>query len=1758
MGLIFPNQDVDTVWQRKIAAEFDYFSKYYDETDKVWRGNGPGMLNTLNITVEPNIVLLPGARITLTGLIRGPLSNVDNNVNLPPPSVRTVDGLFDALAMESWDGTKGKLVLRVTAGTGSTSSIPVGSETKFALQMLMPAEAGSVDDSEPRLQIEASRGGVDLVCQVQPSEAQRVLNVKVPTGREFVKKSVLQTKCWPGECNVITFTIAVSTALDSSMDVMFAIKGLRGMKKPDRNTCYNSDACGDDKAFLVPLFDVVTGSNHVNLFESAGDLAKSTYAMWDETQGTLMMKIARGARIEPFKDYSFKVHFRNKYVGVKSSDIRLEAEMPNDPEQYFTGPSGEGEKMDGTESIEVCAPAFMSKAASQSYPWPGCQGHSESNNMTVVLQPNVKMMYPSNITITHVMGGINNVTMDESATVPRGFQTEFNFVVDPVAGHDHIVIKLQNTHDMLAGETYKFSFTFKNPRTGQNPPGVGVSAVSHADLFTIAETKFTKDSGAPIAGRTSAGEAAVLRITDPTFVIKKIGQSSPYPDALNNITVTIAANIRLWGGNATTNTTGTKITVAGLSSIADATGMLGVVEPSHLYGSTDKFKPHAQWSKELGELIFEMADGVVWSTRDEPIVVSVQVRNPGVCTSSPTVTISATAPGSKCEMPILPEVMERDVTSVPFSTCVACGASGDRCNSCIKCDYSCSDRDAMPLKVHAPAFVTKTVAQNVTWPGAVNFITVTLRANIELTTASNIYIAGFVGSNATTGAIPLHNTTLEFGTSEWDDVAKKLTLKPDSTVSAGSEAVFTFKLKNPLVGQRAPLITIWATNTGSCEAPVDKCVMDTLSTVEHHPLNVDSQQFTVKDIVQSNPYTDACATSGRKNLITVTFATNFVVRRPTRFTISGLMGSVTKSNDNFKLASNPSFGTPQFVKWAASTGSLVLTLPDGVATEAGTSYSFTFELLNPPSPQSAPPVSISTGEIAPVRMHSPAVAGLAAGDQLPLKIVRPEITTLKIEQSTPRPGAMNTITVSMKTNAPIQPNRGSSLTISGFHGAQAPRGLIALKTAQTAGTGDVLQSFRSSEDGVPGAGSWCPDSKALTIFFSETLNHTMPNGYVFSFDILNPTCNQACATLQAVAQGLNCAPEGCGAVASFVASETREELTVLELGSRDGCPMKVEAPAFIAKTISECSDIGGEANTLSVSLVPNVDLPMGSVVSIVGLVGARVKKGPAPVSGRDAPLFGKPTWIESSATLKLTVQSDDGMKARETISFNLEVENPMSFQEPVQPSVGADHPSVIIGVSTMSGQVLGASSTPSIIAASITESSTVIRSYNTLMMMMKTNVVVPVGSEVTISGLIGSVLTGSDYEIGGMHPFYFQKVSFTPVDDGVGATGDLILRVTSAIPANMHTMIALEVKNAEQEQPAQTCTILVRCPANSHGCDYLPDGSMGLRPFDMVGRVLSFKSQAAFTTKSIGQSSPYPGDINVLTLTLATNVEFRIASLDVAKITISGLAGANATYGAISLGGSHPFTDAVWDGTSLQFRIGADMVAGVPYVLSFEVANPFLPQFAQDVYVKSEELGALEGGEMEYDSLRILSGIFNAMPGEGAPLFVRDSGFKKAEIWQSSPYPCAENVICVTLQPSVPMTAEQDTRIQIYTLSNARSANGTGTLTIYSSSSVDSANVETFKSPVSGAVSSGHWNDDADMLELEVTCRIEAGVIITMCFNLINPAASQLSSEVYVKSSNLPEGQMLRPPPAMSGRLLLRFPCGARTTHRRRVPRGFA
>ena len=245
-------------------------------------------------------------------------------------------------------------------------------------------------------------------------------------------------------------------------------------------------------------------------------------------------------------------------------------------------------------------------------------------------------------------------------------------------------------------------------------------------------------------------------------------------------------------------------------------------------------------------------NGTSWDVDDAEIILSFVVVNPGTCQSSPAVIVSAQVANTDCQVDIVATDMVKDDTTVPFDKCRACTGV---CEACENCNVRCDSQDAHPLKVHAPAFVRKEISQSSSWPGSNNTISVTFEANIELTSATAIFISGFAGGNATNGSIAVASPFASLQTAEWHDENKLLYIdvgQPGTKTgesSGNTTYSLSFVLTNSLISQRSPLITIWALNTGTCMAPVPKCTMDRSSDAASMPLHIDDRGTSSGDTI---------------------------------------------------------------------------------------------------------------------------------------------------------------------------------------------------------------------------------------------------------------------------------------------------------------------------------------------------------------------------------------------------------------------------------------------------------------------------------------------------------------------------------------------------------------------------------------------------------------------------------------------------------------------------------------------------------------------------------------------------------------------------------------------------------------------------------------------------------------------------------------------------------------------------------------------
>jgi hypothetical protein len=1731
-----------------------------DAESNTWRGSCAGMVNTLTMTLIPNLEIYSGANLIITGLVR---SGSANEV----PTIRTgTDGdgkaYFSNITVDDWKSDDGILTLRVLEGGGGSEAPMIAAQAAaaIALDFRMPS---IVDSSGPKppITIRVERAGYHRNCFFQ--ETRRLsptllLVAKRSSSKSFRTRSIAASTCFPGECNEITVTILTNTVLQSEeMGITISITGISGMDMSDacnpRNTCAN--AAPND----LVLHDAIANSNHRNLFTSMSN--NTAMATWDMQGQSLSMRLAKGAQLDAYKEYSIMFKLQNGYVATDLYDRIKVAAMTSDGRCLASEILAVDGKCDATAErmdqkpgrhVHVCKPGFEIKNIGQSSPWPGCDGHE--NIITVTLQPNVKIDVGSVITLQNFNGPADVVLVNRSISAVRfRVAQSHNTTFAWNNGKREITLNITQDHPLLPGHSYSLSFALTNPVLSQEKQPINVKLVS--PVFVIDESLRHDSTTIPIAARSLKGEAAALLVLKPQFLVKNIGQNNPYPNALNIITVTLIPNIALGGL--------TNITIEGLQgSDTFSTSSMSINQSSPSFRI---LSDNATWSRDTGRLVFHILNTSKWSVEDAAIIFSFEILNPGRCHASPDVGVGASIGGTDCaqSIPFEPGNMVKDSTNVPFDKCRACGTQDHRCEACRSCDQKCDQNDAHPLKVHAPAFVIKQIGQSTSWPGSENTITVTFATNIDLTSAAAIFVSGFHGGTAQNGTIAEMKYISEFlylMTAEWNQAEKLLYVKigspgTKSVANSGNTTYsFSFKLTNAMTSQRSPLINIWALNAGTCLAPIPTCSMDRPADITKQPLSIDEPGFLSKTIGHASPFASVL------NTITATLSFNFALQRPSKVTIVGIMGKQTQSNEALAVTSvNTSVSGSLFAstgRWDQDTGSLILSLKENTIPVLDTKYIISFDVTNPPITHNAPLVSVSADGTEAVLMDS----------WNTLKVTSPEIVSAKIGQSTAAPSALNLITITLRSNAPISTGSNGAFTITGFKGFEAKTGPIVLMS-----TNHAISVFKAFRDGTPGTGWWngaasdsesdeavieqgwgdrgdlATPAQSLILMVAGTIEQS--SDYVFSFQVRNGNCQTNCPAIMKIeTNGLQFLPASCDLDVGFLPSQVPRVMFVAQdFGS--ACAGEVYAPMFTTKTISECSKVNSNPNTLTVTLVSNVDLVKGSKISISGLSRtAPVQNEDVTLGGRDSSIF-KTSWNPKQGVLMMEVRDDPGIALNQEIVFSFVLKNPDYHELPLQPSVGAESQDVIIGESTMSGEVLGAGSAPELITKDIAESTTVQRSWNTLMMLIESNAQIPERSVVKFEGLKGLIFDNDGIKLTGMHSYYF--------DDTIqwdAATGTLKLTVISTIPADAKRMIALEVQNFETMQNAKYPSISVECPPSVKGCP-AAGFFISAERMNTTRGVLSSMTTGAFLFRKIGQQTPYPGESNTLTLTIASTIDYRHSWQDgEVMIVISGLYGAKAKRGPIELAGAHPFSSACWECAcpslsecenpldaarhSITFHVAADMTAGRSYTLAFDVVNPSRMQNAPNIKInamyRKYPVGSTHGDgsssapfqelldepvSMEQDNTTKLKHIYNSEVGEAQALKVRDAVFTVRDIVQTKPYPCAINTICVTLKSSVPMTVQKKSYFVLESFDGAiapvgeialfRNLNGSGEVSTLQSAFED------------GNQSKGIWNTSScagsyeapgrmcSSLKLSVSCRIEAGTEISFCIKVTNPAQSQ-------------------------------------------------
>ena len=797
-----------------------------------------------------------------------------------------------------------------------------------------------------------------------------------------------------------------------------------------------------------------------------------------------------------------------------------------------------------------------------------------------------------------------------------------------------------------------------------------------------------------------------LYVMSPQFVTKLMGQSSPWPGAMNTLTLTLSSNTPLWQDCTT-------IVVFNLLGACASIGQIVLSGPDAnrfvgLFPSSGNWSTYSDPNGLEGKLTM----GIVGSTAaySAPCgsipcnlaytnyTISLVVSNPVVPQNSPAVMIQGD--GSTGGVPISPVLVDKDLYSTPVL------ANGLCINFTSVCNFS--QGDAAPLRIQAPSFFVSNIGQSTPYPGKMNTFTVTLLANIPLQAGSSITLSNLAGTATSSGSVgilgPLSSKfristggSLVAGKGVWDLVANTLTLILGDSIAAGTEFVFGFQLQNPSCGQSSPPVCIRASDISPTNCTVcsqSKCialprslmtrdfvtVYDTgvvntlyplvkygpLATVTYgnslqgdaYPLNIYSPSFVMKKIGQSTDF------PAKMNSLTVTLATNVPLISGTQVTIFNLLGSGTISG-SLALSSIGSAFSSCFASnglWSQSNGSLIISVASD--TVAGTKYTFSFVLLNPSCGQSPPLVSIMASPICltPQVMCSdlstppsylPGFYFPAPGDAQALLVKAPSFRVALVWQKNPYPGAGNVIHFLLATNVNIPAN--TNFTISGLTGSATNDNNT--QPLLFPGSDNESLPFSTSDMStiMSPTGSWSRNSGTLiaTLRSESVANST----YRFAIQLRNPLCCQSAKTVS-MSLSMTCFR---GVNATWNPSGQLDPSVIESVGDGiETTPLYVRCPRWKLATITPTNAYPCTANTMVVSLQLNVPVSStdGVIISLSGLVNSLSSNNASLQWSSNVFTFN--FWSQSAGIIQ-GLWNSISSPAYQTVTLNFTLVNPSNF-----------------------------------------------------------------------------------------------------------------------------------------------------------------------------------------------------------------------------------------------------------------------------------------------------------------------------------------------------------------------------------------------------------------------------------------------------------------------------------------------------------------
>ena len=1432
----------------------------------------------------------------------------------------------------------------------------------------------------------------------------------------FLVKNASQSTSKKGSINTINVVVEINVAIPISS--ILSVSGFLGSSTPSTTAL------------------ATNGSNFANS------------ARWFQGNGSILVSTA--LQIAAYTVYSFYFQLTNPLHGQYAPSLFIQLLSP-----YLSA----------FESVfnfagTVLAPLFVADFVSvptikQLYPM-----ENETNVISVVFVPNFNMSSSENSTI--YLDGIN-IPLPGTVYLLPGLAA--NGIVAGVEGRDIfgtskgvstsrfqngiLSLQLFSSKSLLYNVSCAFSFNFTNPASDQQAPKINISALSSSLVVDAISMQYQHQL---LLGVNNGSDP--LTVVTPKFEVLYMNQSTPLPGAHENIlTVQVQTNIELSGNNFIF---AGNLLPAKPSSVVTFFGLYGAVASSSVpllpvpggnaaetLFSNGSASGQGLWNN--GTLTLHVANGsnilsgVLYA-------FSFSVRNPPVAQSAPYV--SAVAEGTA----IIPLI---GLTRPNLALLGIPNASN-------------------PLKIEAPLFLNKSMAQSYPFSGSLNMITVTICLNFDMYGSDNSVITlsnirGAVAANyVQLSSVPNGNageTLFSNGSTPgwglWENGTLKLHVGPKAVISYKVVYAFSFAVTNPPYSQSAPSISIQASGTGTIPMGTVNTPNQMLMGVTNgsNPLEVLVPLFLNKSIVQSYPF------SNQNNMITVQIALNFDLsgRDESSIIIAGFFGAIVDPSVSLLSSPGGNGGNLLFTNGtAASTGqwnndTLTLRVDADAVVLHDVTYVFSFMVRNPPFVQQAPFVSIQasgtalTSLVGVVRPNS-MLMGVTNGSN-PLQVIIPLFLNKSIVQSYPFSNENNILTVAIATNFDLSGKDNSSITIVGLAGAISPPSVELL--AEPGGNdGNLLFSNGTKVSYA----FWNNGTLTLHLDTDAILLHTVV--YLFSFIIRNPSYSQSApyVSIQAI---------GTVPISQTGVVRPNQVLNGIANGTN---PLIVVVPQFIVSTMNQSDPAINTINNLTFRFETNFDV-LGNVISfrnnyiparapsvfvVSGLSGAAaggsVLLMPVPGGNAAETLFSNGTssgWgVWNNGTLTLYLRNESIILNGVQYALVFAVSNPPVAQFAPYISIAATGTATIplVGLARPNLSLLGVVNglnplqiiQPTITNTSIAQTTPLISSYNVLCITMEINIDLAGsdGSQVTFSGLDGAVL-GQPVPIlietvdVNDHKIFYSDVNGSWSNGTWSNSSVIVFLLPTHITLFSFTKYAFtfSIRNPPKVQKAPIIW------ASGSGTALFPKTLLnytnGTRFGVSYGANPLFIIEVLWLIKFIVQSKPMSSVANTISVQIQPNCDLTYGS----TITLNGLTQTSTTDTVLQLNDQPDGsinTSAAWnqENGSLVLKV-LNLSAFSNLSFHFVLTNTNHDQNASKINISGVVNIPIYSSPIHSVYMDLSTGPLFGVAGGSSPLLTRVPRFYYAIMFQSNPASYVANTITFQFRINVNLNSSDFSNITI-------------------------------------------------------------------------------------------------------------------------------